>query len=68
MLYFLISSDLATVNYLEDKRIATDLFVPRVTQGNEDTGCVQDFVFWFLVLIKGIRRQDFLRKSPGFLT
>ena len=32
------------------------LFVPSVTQGNEDAVRVQGFAFLLLVLIKGIRR------------
>ena len=32
------------------------LLVPGVTQGKESAGCVYDFIFLFLVLIKKIRR------------
>ena len=34
------------------------LFVPGVTQGNEDAMGVQGFIFLLLMLIKGIRRYS----------
>ena len=33
-------------------------FVPGVTEANEDAEWVQDFIFLFLVLIKGITKES----------
>ena len=41
-----------------DDRLRFNLFVPGVTQGNEDASPVQNFIFFFFVLVKIIRRLD----------